>query len=115
MEKQTSIDWFIDKLPIRMKNYLNEEIETARKMYKQDMENSFNLAKEGNHCRNWNCEGVESDVMCSFTFEDIKKAFNAGEHLVHHQWHVNEFHTSNCDCDPIEYNNFDDWVKQNYT
>lgn len=38
MEKQTSIDWFIDKLPIRMKNYLREEIETVRKMYKEEIE-----------------------------------------------------------------------------
>lgn len=38
MEKQTSIDWFIDKLPIRMKNYLSEEIETVRKMHKEEIE-----------------------------------------------------------------------------
>ena len=38
MEKQTSIDWFINKLPIRMKNYLREEIETARKMHNQEIE-----------------------------------------------------------------------------
>ena len=38
MEKQTSIDWFIDKLPIRMKNYLREEIETVRKMHKDEIE-----------------------------------------------------------------------------
>lgn len=41
MEKQTSIDWFIDKLPIRMKNYLREEIETARKMHKEEIEDAW--------------------------------------------------------------------------
>ena len=41
MEKKTSIDWFIDKLPIRMKNYLREEIETVRKMHKNEIEDAF--------------------------------------------------------------------------
>lgn len=44
MEKKTSIDWFIDKLPIRMKNYLREEIETVRKMHKEEIKESYIIA-----------------------------------------------------------------------
>ena len=44
MEKQTSIDWFIDKLPIRMKNYLREEIETVRKMHKEEIKEGYIMA-----------------------------------------------------------------------
>ena len=41
MSKQSSIDWLVDQLPIRMQNYLMEEIEKARQMHKEETKDAF--------------------------------------------------------------------------
>lgn len=33
--KQTPVEWLVEQLPIRMKNYLQEEIEKAKEMEKE--------------------------------------------------------------------------------
>lgn len=40
--KQTAVDWLVDQLPIRMKNYLMEEIERAKQMEKGQIKESWN-------------------------------------------------------------------------
>lgn len=39
--KQTAVNWLVDQLPIRMKNYLMEEIEKAKKMEREDIESAW--------------------------------------------------------------------------
>lgn len=41
MAKQTSIEWLVDQLPIRMQNYLMQEIEKAKQMHKQEIIDAF--------------------------------------------------------------------------
>ena len=42
--KQSSIDWLVDQLPIRMQNYLMEEIEKARQIHKEEIEEAQSYA-----------------------------------------------------------------------
>ena len=47
-----------------------------------------------------------------FTYDDMKKAFSAGEEKVNHEWHMEEFHGSHCKCYPLDFNDFNDWIKK---
>jgi hypothetical protein len=38
-----------------------------------------------------------------------EKAFKAGEDLVDHNWHMDEFHGTSCKCAPLPYLNFASW------
>lgn len=40
-KKKTAVDWLVDQLPIRMKNYLMEEIEKAKKMERENIESAW--------------------------------------------------------------------------
>ena len=54
----------------------------------------------------------------SFSLEDLKKAFEAGDELVNQDWHEQEFCIGErCRCKGVKlkYSNFDEWVFQNYT
>ena len=39
--KQTSIEWLVEQLPIRVKNYLPEEIAKALQMHKEEIEDAY--------------------------------------------------------------------------
>ena len=41
MMEKTSLQWFIEQLPIRMKNYLREEIVKAEEMERNQIMNSW--------------------------------------------------------------------------
>jgi hypothetical protein len=47
-----------------------------------------------------------------YTFKDLQAAFKAGEDLIGHDWHMQEFHGTRCQCTPPSYNSFEDWWKQ---
>jgi hypothetical protein len=49
-----------------------------------------------------------------YTKEDLEKAFNAGIAITNHDWHMQEFHGSSCQCVPLEFDNFDDWFNLKY-
>lgn len=65
-------------------------------------------------------EVVNSDlgaIKRSFSLEDLKKAFEAGDELVNQDWHEKEFCIEEgCRCGGVrlKYSNFDEWVSQNY-
>lgn len=44
--KQTAVDWLYEQLPIRMKNYLQEEIIKAKEMEKQQTEEKDDIINE---------------------------------------------------------------------
>ena len=39
-------------------------------------------------------------------------AYEAGKKEVEQDWHLCEFHISTCDCTPLTYNNFQEWLSQ---
>jgi len=56
-------------------------------------------------------------VRRSFSLEDLKKAFEAGDELVSQYWHEQEFCIGeSCSCKGVrlKYSDFDEWVSQNY-
>lgn len=56
-------------------------------------------------------------VRRSFSLEDLKKAFEAGDELVSQDCHEREFCIGErCRCKGVrlKYSNFDEWVSQNY-
>jgi len=41
-KKQTAVEWLYEQLPIRMKNYLQEEIIKAKAMHKKEIMDAYN-------------------------------------------------------------------------
>ena len=39
--KQTAVEWLVEQLPERMKNYMNDSIAIAKEMEKQQIKDSF--------------------------------------------------------------------------
>ena len=69
--KQTAVNWFVDQLPIRMKNYLMEEIEKAKEME----ENQIVDAHYEGQCDN--TEGYPIEISKQYYNEIYGKQTNA--------------------------------------
>ncbi len=57
-------------------------------------------------------EQLSTLIDNSYSQEDLKNAFEAGQALVDHEWHMEEFHTNKCTCIPPDYENFDEWFSK---
>ena len=55
----------------------------------------------------------KADVRRSFSRYDMKGAWEAGQKLIDHEWHMQEFHGFSCKCKEPEYKDFDDWFDKN--
>ena len=49
----------------------------------------------------------------TYSIDDMEKAFLAGKDLEGYDWHMNEFHGASCECKPLKYTNFDEWIQDN--
>ena len=54
-------------------------------------------------------EQLSTLIDNSYSKEDLRNAFEAGQALVNHEWHMEEFHGFNCKCVKPNYNNFDEY------
>ena len=47
-----------------------------------------------------------------FSKFDMKGAWEAGQELTNHDWHMKEFHGFSCKCKAPEYNDFNEWFEK---
>jgi hypothetical protein len=47
-----------------------------------------------------------------FSKFDMQGAFEAGEELKEHEWHMTEFHGFSCKCTPLDYVDFKTWFEK---
>lgn len=49
-----------------------------------------------------------------YSVKDLEEAFNAGQEITNHEWHMTEFHGTSCKCKPLDYNDFNSYLKYRF-
>ena len=48
------------------------------------------------------------------TVKDLEEAFDAGQEITNHEWHMEEFHGTKCKCEPPDYHDFKEYLKYKF-
>lgn len=50
----------------------------------------------------------------NITFNDLEEAFDAGQEVTNHEWHMEEFHGTSCKCEPPNYCDFKEYLRYKF-
>ena len=49
-----------------------------------------------------------------YTVKDLEEAFDVGQKIINHEWHMEEFHGTSCKCKPPDYGDFKEYLKYRF-